>query len=277
LENALRRRLHNGYRENQQHKSRHEKPLNRNAWVLSAPAATTRFCLLVCGFREPSRSETRGGRVTLFRLVRAATLGRGAFAEELTSELDLESRGHAAAHMVPKRAGRELTQHLVCPWAAEEVSALLPRQHGLQPDGGPQPSRAPPALVTDSNRRAPRRRSRALRIGFMLGSLFLAVHLLLPLVGGLEATAEALARSTSWLPWVLVALEAVSFWAYGELLLAVVRGRGAPAAQPHPALQRAVPKRTLRGRLSRRVAGSSPARGDEKARNRSRERRPVRE
>jgi uncharacterized protein (TIRG00374 family) len=65
-----------------------------------------------------------------------------------------------------------------------------------------------------------------LRIGFMLGSLFLGVHLLLPLAGGLEATAEALARSTWWLPWVLLALEAASFWAYGELLLAVVRAAG---------------------------------------------------
>ncbi len=49
---------------------------------------------------------------------------------------------------------------------------------------------------------------RVLRIGFVLGSLFLGVHLLLPLAGGLEATAEALARATWWLPWVLLVLEA---------------------------------------------------------------------
>ncbi|MGH3048287.1 MAG: hypothetical protein ACRDNC_15005 [Gaiellaceae bacterium] len=40
----------------------------------------------------------------------------------------------------------------------------------------------------------------------MLASLFLGVHLLLPLAGGLEATAEALARATWWLACVLLVL-----------------------------------------------------------------------
>ncbi len=74
--------------------------------------------------------------------------------------------------------------------------------------------------------RASAARRRILRIGFALASLFLAVHLLLPLAGGLEATAEALARATWWIPLVLLSLEAGSFWAYGELLLVVLRGTG---------------------------------------------------
>jgi uncharacterized membrane protein YbhN (UPF0104 family) len=67
---------------------------------------------------------------------------------------------------------------------------------------------------------------RVLRVGFLLASLFLGVHLLLPLVGGLEATAEALARATWWLVWALLVLEAASLWAYGELLLVLVRRAG---------------------------------------------------
>lgn len=71
----------------------------------------------------------------------------------------------------------------------------------------------------------------------MLASLFLGVHLLLPLAGGLEATAEALARATWWLPSVLLVLEAGSFWAYGELLLVAVRGAG--ERPPRNLIQRA--------------------------------------
>jgi putative heme transporter len=71
----------------------------------------------------------------------------------------------------------------------------------------------------------------------MLASLFLGVHLLLPLAGGLEATAEALARASWWLAGVLLVLEAGSFWAYGELLLVVLRGAGERA--PRSLIQRA--------------------------------------
>jgi putative heme transporter len=84
--------------------------------------------------------------------------------------------------------------------------------------------------------RASPARRRALRIGFTLASLFLGVHLLLPLAGGFEATAEALARATWWLAWVLLVLEAGSFWAYGELLLVVLRGPGERA--PRNLIQR---------------------------------------
>jgi uncharacterized protein (TIRG00374 family) len=80
-------------------------------------------------------------------------------------------------------------------------------------------------------------RRRVLRIGFTLASLFLGIHLLLPLAGGLEATAEALTRATWWLACVLLVLEAGSFWAYGELLLVVVRGAG--ERPPRNLIQRA--------------------------------------
>ena len=93
------------------------------------------------------------------------------------------------------------------------------------------------AAARDSRRRASATRRRALRIGFTLGSLFLGVHLLLPLAGGLEATAEALARATWWLPWVLLVLEAGSFWTYGELLLVVLRAAG--ERPPRNLIQRA--------------------------------------
>jgi uncharacterized membrane protein YbhN (UPF0104 family) len=84
--------------------------------------------------------------------------------------------------------------------------------------------------------RASAARRRALRIAFTLGSLFLAIHLLLPVAGGLEATAEALARASWWLAGVLLVLEAGSFWAYGELLLVVLRGAGERA--PRNLIQR---------------------------------------
>jgi uncharacterized protein (TIRG00374 family) len=85
--------------------------------------------------------------------------------------------------------------------------------------------------------RASAARRRVLRLGFTLASLFLGIHLLLPLAGGLEATAEALARATWWLACVLLVLEAGSFWAYGELLLVVVRGAG--ERPPRNLIQRA--------------------------------------
>jgi uncharacterized protein (TIRG00374 family) len=93
------------------------------------------------------------------------------------------------------------------------------------------------SAARDSTRRASARRRRILRIAFTLASLFLGVHLLLPLVGGLEATAEALARATWWLPWLLLVLEAGSFWAYGELLLVVVHAAG--ERPPRNLIQRA--------------------------------------
>jgi uncharacterized membrane protein YbhN (UPF0104 family) len=88
-----------------------------------------------------------------------------------------------------------------------------------------------------STHRASAARRRVVRIGFLLASLFLGVHLLLPLAGGLEATAEALARATWWLPWVLLVLEAGSFWAYGELVLVVFRAAG--EQPPRNLIQRA--------------------------------------
>ena len=47
---------------------------------------------------------------------------------------------------------------------------------------------------------------------------FLAIHLVLRQVAGLEATARQLAWATWWLAVVLV-LEALNFLAYGELVL----------------------------------------------------------
>jgi uncharacterized membrane protein YbhN (UPF0104 family) len=67
---------------------------------------------------------------------------------------------------------------------------------------------------------------RTLRLAFTLGSLFLAVHLVLPQIGGLTATADALTRGTWWLPLFVLVLEAASFGAYGELELVVLRAVG---------------------------------------------------
>jgi hypothetical protein len=53
-----------------------------------------------------------------------------------------------------------------------------------------------------------------------LGVLALGVHLLLPQVAGLERTAERLARTTWWLPVLLLALEAASLVAYAEVAAA---------------------------------------------------------
>lgn len=82
---------------------------------------------------------------------------------------------------------------------------------------------ATPARSTPADRSA---RPRVLRVALVLLSLFLAVHLLLPQIGGLTATARALTRGTWWLPLAVVTLEAASFWAYGELELRVLRAAG---------------------------------------------------
>lgn len=67
---------------------------------------------------------------------------------------------------------------------------------------------------------------RALRTGLVLGSLFLGVHLLLPQLAGLHRTAQALGRAAWWLPVTVIALEAASYLAYGELSLSLLRGQG---------------------------------------------------
>jgi uncharacterized protein (TIRG00374 family) len=108
------------------------------------------------------------------------------------------------------------------------------------------------AAARDSTRRASAARRHVLRIGFMLASLFLGVHLLLPLAGGLEATAEALARASWWLPCVLLVLEAGSFWAYGELLLVVFGGAG--EKPPRDLIQRAT---VVGASLGKAVPGGS--------------------
>jgi uncharacterized protein (TIRG00374 family) len=92
------------------------------------------------------------------------------------------------------------------------------------------------AMNATSRRRGGKARRPVLRLAFALGSLFLAVHLLLPQIGGLTATAEALARATWWLPLVVLVLEAASFWAYGELELVLFRATG--GAAPRELVQR---------------------------------------
>lgn len=56
--------------------------------------------------------------------------------------------------------------------------------------------------------------------------LALAVHLVLPQIAGLEATGKALAGATWWLPVSVIALEASSLAAYGELVLLALRRAG---------------------------------------------------
>lgn len=76
-----------------------------------------------------------------------------------------------------------------------------PERAGAAPDGSPWLDRR-----------------RALRLVVQLGVLALGVHLLLPQVAGLERTAERLARTTWWLPVLLLALEAASLVAYAEVV-----------------------------------------------------------
>lgn len=77
----------------------------------------------------------------------------------------------------------------------------VPEQAGVAPDGGSRLDRR-----------------RAVRLVVQLGVLALGVHLLLPQVAGLERTAERLARTTWWLPVLLLALEAASLVAYAEVV-----------------------------------------------------------
>lgn len=62
-----------------------------------------------------------------------------------------------------------------------------------------------------------------------LAAVALAVHLLLPQLAGLEATAQALARTTWWLGVTVIVLEGASVAAYGELVLLVLRFFAEPA------------------------------------------------
>lgn len=62
-----------------------------------------------------------------------------------------------------------------------------------------------------------------------LGAFALAVHLLLPQLAGLEATAEALARASWWLSVTVILLEGASLAAYGELVFLVLRSFAEPA------------------------------------------------
>jgi uncharacterized protein (TIRG00374 family) len=66
----------------------------------------------------------------------------------------------------------------------------------------------------------------ALRIALILGSLFLAIHLLLPQVAGLEATGRRLAHASWWLLGAALLLEVTSFAAYGELTRSVLASGG---------------------------------------------------
>jgi uncharacterized membrane protein YbhN (UPF0104 family) len=65
-----------------------------------------------------------------------------------------------------------------------------------------------------------------LRTALQLGAAFLGIHLLLPQLAGLEATGEALARTTWWVLLLVLLCEAVSFAAYGELELQIMDSGG---------------------------------------------------
>ena len=86
---------------------------------------------------------------------------------------------------------------------------------------------------------APTRSARrtVLRWAFLLATLFLAVHLLLPQLAGLEATSRALARTNVWIILGFVALQAASFSAYAELVRTLLRAGGADV--PRSLVQRA--------------------------------------
>ena len=60
----------------------------------------------------------------------------------------------------------------------------------------------------------------------MLASLFLAVHLVLPQLAGLRRTYDTLVHGSWWLPAAMIALEAASFAAYGELTLSLLHAQG---------------------------------------------------
>ncbi len=65
-----------------------------------------------------------------------------------------------------------------------------------------------------------------LRVALILISLFLAVHLVIPQVAGLEATGKRLADGSWWLLGLALVLEMVSFAAYGELTRSVLASGG---------------------------------------------------
>jgi len=64
------------------------------------------------------------------------------------------------------------------------------------------------------------------RIALVIASLFLAVHLVIPQVAGLEATGRRLAQGSWWLLGVALVLETVSFAAYGELARTILIAGG---------------------------------------------------
>lgn len=69
---------------------------------------------------------------------------------------------------------------------------------------------------------------RLLRSGLTMATLGLGIHLLLPQLAGLRATGTAIARTSWWLPVVVIGLEAVSLGAYGQLLVTLLRRSGEP-------------------------------------------------
>jgi uncharacterized membrane protein YbhN (UPF0104 family) len=66
----------------------------------------------------------------------------------------------------------------------------------------------------------------AVRLAVEIGTLALAVHLMLPQIAGLGATGEALAHATWWRPLSVIVLEATSLAAYGELMVLTLRRAG---------------------------------------------------
>lgn len=92
------------------------------------------------------------------------------------------------------------------------------------------------------------------RIGIRLLLLALAVHFTLPQLAGLEATGEALARSTLWAGFLALGLEAASLWSYGELVLGLLRATGEPA--PRWVIQRGT---LVQNALARSLPGGSMA------------------
>ena len=101
-------------------------------------------------------------------------------------------------------------------------------------------------VTSDPGTTPPTTRRRVLRLAFEIVALALGVHLVIPQIAGLEATGSQLARATLWLPLVVLTLEAASLWAYGELILAGLRGTGEHA--PRGLVQRTVWVGTSLGR-----------------------------
>ncbi|MFN8123898.1 MAG: hypothetical protein U0237_15900 [Thermoleophilia bacterium] len=69
------------------------------------------------------------------------------------------------------------------------------------------------------------------RAALTLGALFLAVHILLPLAGGLSRTASAVARASWWLLPLALLLEAASLASYARSCSSRSCGRPAPGPQ----------------------------------------------